>query len=125
MADVDMLVEDGEEVIVDLMTPESWYVAIGTDDSETLKNMTDLQTPSPEARTLAVASEAGPSIAQYVGTVTDTTGQTIDELGLFDAAGAGSPPAGGVLIARGNQAAGYAIMLVGDDIEITCTIEIT
>lgn len=125
MADVDMLVEDGEEVIVDLMVAESWYVAIGTSVAETVKGMADLQTPSAEARQLAVASEAGASVAQYVGTITDTTGQTVNELGLFDAAGAGSPPAGGVLIARGNKAAGYATMLVGDDIEITCTIEIT
>ena len=122
MADVNMFVETGEEVVVALMVAESWYVHFGTSANEAVKGDTSLVAPSNEARTLAVASGADPDVASYVGSITDTTGQTIKELGLFTTVGAGTPPVGGVLIARGNKAAGWAVMLPGDIMTITCTI---
>jgi hypothetical protein len=125
MADLNILVTDGEEVIVDLLVAESYYVHFGTDGTEAAKADTALIAPSNEARTLAVADELNASTARYIGSITDTTGQTIKELGLFTTAGAGGPPpTGGILIARGNKLAGYAIMLPSDVMEITCTIEI-
>ena len=126
MADTQVLVEDGEEVLVDLMVAQSWYVHFGTSAQEAVKGDAALVAPSNEARTLAVASELNASTAKYVGSITDTTGQTIKELGLFTTAGAGGPPpTGGVLIARGNKAAGYAIMLPSDVMQITVSIEMT
>jgi hypothetical protein len=125
MADVNMYTQDGEEVVVGLMVGETWYVGIGTDDTEAVKGDADLVSASNEARSSCVATNTTADIAQYVGSITDTTGQTVKEIGLFTTAGAGTPPSGGVLIARGNKAAGWAVMLSGDIIQITVTIEQT
>jgi len=125
MVDTQIYTEDGEETVVDLMVAQSWYVHFGTDATEATKADTALVVPSTENRTLAVASEYNASTAKYVGSITDTTGQTIKELGLFTTAGSGNPPTGGVLIARGNKAAGYAIMLPLDVMEITVLVEQT
>jgi len=119
MADLQIFVEDGEEAVVALLVAQSWYVHFGTSDQEAVKGDTALIAASPEARTLAVATNVDPDVAQFVGSITDTTGQTIKELGLFDAA------TNGTLIARGNLAAGYATMLAGDVMEITVTIALS
>jgi hypothetical protein len=125
MADVDMFTQDGEEWTVDTIQTVNAYVHFGTDGTEAQKADAALIAPSDEARVLGVMTQPAADVSQWVGTITDATGQTIRELGLFSTLGAGVPPAGGILIARGNVAAGYAIMLVGDEMENTCTLEFT
>lgn len=122
MADVNMFVEDGEETVVALLAAASYYVHFGTDATEAIKADTGLIAPSNEARSLAVATNVDPDVVSYVGSITSLSGQTIKELGLFTTAGAGTPPTGGVLIARGNKAAGWAAMLTNDIMIITVTI---
>ena len=120
MADVNMFVEDGEETIVSLLAAiDTWYVAYGTDSTEAIKADVALIAESADARGLCTSTNVDPDVAAFVGSITAGSGQTIKELGLLTANVAGT------LIARGNKAAGWAVMLTGDIMQITCTIALS
>lgn len=60
---------------------------------------TDLDVPATEARVNGTTSVQNTSVTgdtyRVTGTLTANANKTITELGVFDAAGSGSPPAGG------------------------------
>jgi hypothetical protein len=58
---------------------------------------------------------------QVVGTITSASGQTITNVGVFDAAGTGSPATGGVLYAIFD---GLSVaLLTGDAIQFTAKVQ--
>ena len=117
-------VQDGEEVVVDLIDTPTWYIGWGEGVGGAVKGDADLGTPSTEARVAGANTQPAADINQWVGTITADGSKTIEEVGLFDCAGVGSPPAGGSLIIRHNLAAGVAVEAL-DTIEFTITLEQT
>lgn len=86
---------------------------------------TDVSTAAAEARTAGTSSQVTTTQTndthQVVGTITATGTKTITNVGLFDAAGSGSPPSGGVLYAIFD---GLSVALVsGDAIQFTAKVQ--
>ncbi|HYW86272.1 MAG TPA: hypothetical protein VFB50_00770 [Chloroflexota bacterium] len=82
---------------------EPHFIGWGTGAGAGAAASTDLSTPAPEARANGTSTQATVTVTndthQVVGTITATAGRTITNVGIFDAAGSGSPPSGGVLYA--------------------------
>jgi hypothetical protein len=82
---------------------EPHFIGWGTGAGAGSATSTDLSTPAPEARANGVSSQFTTTVTndthQIVGTLTATAARTITNVGVFDAAGSGSPPSGGVLYA--------------------------
>ena len=118
------LVEDGEELIVDLLVTSAYkYVGSGVGITAPLKANTALETPALPSRVIGTQSEGTTaSIYKLVGLVSYTTTLAITECGVFDGAGAGNPPTGGILFIRGTF--GAINVVSGDKIEFTITLEI-
>ncbi len=97
------------------------YVGQGTGVVAASATDVNLGTPSAEARTSSAVSLVTTTVAndteQYVGTITAAGAQAVTEAGWFDAAGAGSPPAGGVL--RGRAVFNPINEGIGDSIQFT------
>ena len=112
------LVEDGEELIVDLLVTSTYkYIDTGTGTTAPTKADTGLQTPTGEARTTGVQSEGtSASIYKLVGTDTYAGTFAITECGVFNAATVG------ILFIRGTFAAINVVS--GDGIELTINLEI-
>lgn len=86
---------------------------------------TDVSTAATEARTSGTSSQVTTTQTndthQVVGTITAAGTKTITNVGLFDAAGTGSPPSGGVLYAIFD---GLSVALVsGDAIQFTAKVQ--
>lgn len=88
---------------------------------------TDLFVAAAEARVAGVGSRVTTTVAndthQVVGTLTAAAGKTITNAGVFDAAGAGSPPAGGNLYVKGDFAG--LPLVTGDQIQFTVKVQFT
>lgn len=111
------LVEDGEEVIIDLLMATAYkYIDSGTGVTAPVKADTGMETPCGEARDAGVQSEATASKYQVVATHTYAGSFTITECGLFTLV------ADGILIIRGTFT-GIGVTS-GDKIEFTITLEI-
>lgn len=84
-----------------------------------------LFTAATEARVACTASQATTTTTndtlQFVGTLTSTSGQTITNVGLWDAAGTGSPATGGNFFLHGDH--GGQLLAVGDAITYTIKIQ--
>lgn len=82
---------------------EPKYLGWGTGAGAGSSSSTDLSTPATEARVSGTSSQFTTTNTndtyQVTGTITASGAKTITNVGLFDAAGSGSPPAGGVLFA--------------------------
>ena len=114
----------GFAAIVDLIAAGSaCYVGWGTGVTEADPVQTDLVNASNEARVVGTESQPAADTQQWVATVTAAGNQTVTEVGLFDGAGAGTPPSGGVMWLRKNLAA--VVLLTGDSIAWTITIQAT
>jgi hypothetical protein len=74
--------------------PEPKYLAWGTGTTAAALSNTALQTPSAEARTAGTTPTVTTNVAndtyQCVGTIVSLSGQTISELGQFDASASGN-----------------------------------
>jgi hypothetical protein len=84
----------GKQWIVDAMrgtvSTTQQYVAWGTGGATgELASQSALVTPSSEARTAGTITSPSAALHRTVGTITSTQGQTISEVGLFDASTAG------------------------------------
>lgn len=111
------LVEDGEELIVDLLvTSTIKYIDSGTGTTAPVKANTGMETGCGEGRTTGTQSEASPSVYQVVGTHTYAGTFAITEAGLFDAVSAGVMAIRGTFSSIGVDAS--------DQIEFTFTLEI-
>lgn len=112
------LVEDGEELIVDLLEASTYkYIDSGTGTTAPTKADTGMETATGEARTTGTQSEGTTaSIYKVVGTDTYAGTFAITECGLFDSS------SGGILMIRGTFSAINVVS--GDKIEFTITLEI-
>lgn len=112
------LVEDGEELIVDLLESSTYkYVDSGTGTTAPTKADTGLQTPCGEARDAGTQSEGtSASIYKVVATHTYAGTFAITEAGVFDSVSAG------ILFIRGTFSA--INVGSGDKIEFTFTLEV-
>jgi hypothetical protein len=103
------------------------FVGWGTSNTAEAGTQTDLVTPGAnEARTSGTTSVVTGTYTndtfQVVALITCATGgKTIQEVGLFDAAGSGTPPSGGTLFARAVH--GAQTLSVGDSIEYTIGVK--
>lgn len=106
---------------------EPHFIGWGTGAGAGAAASTDLSTPAPEARANGTSSQATITQTndthQIVGTITATAGRTITNVGVFDAAGSGSPPSGGVLYAIFDGLS--QALNNGDSIQFTCRVQYT
>jgi hypothetical protein len=97
------------------------YLGWGTGTTAPAVTDTALQTASAEARTNGTASKITTTFTndtlKVVGTITSASGQTISEVGLFDASTAGNMYIHGVFTG--------VVLSTGDAIQFTATIQIT
>lgn len=100
------------------------FIQWGTGTTTEALTDTSLTTPSNEARAAGTSSAVTITNTndthQVVGTLTSASVQTISEVGLFDAAGTGTPATGGNMYVHGNH---VATALSTND-QITYTIQI-
>ena len=106
---------------------EPHFMGWGTGAGAGAAGSTDLSTPATEARVSGTSSQVTTTQTndthQVVGTITAAGSKTITNVGIFDAAGSGSPPSGGVLYAIFD---GLSQALVsGDSIQFTAKIQYT
>lgn len=91
--------------------PANWYVAWGTGTTTAAKGQTALVTPSAESRVAATKTQPSADVNRHVATITSASGQTITEVGVFDASTSGN------MVIRADFS-GIAL-LTGDSIEFT------
>ena len=113
-----VLVEDGEEYIVDavIAADAMKYIDTGTGTTAADKADTGMETGTAETRATGVMSEADAQTIQVVGTVAFTGSHAVTEVGLFTHVTAG------VLAIRDTFAAINVVN--GDGIQFTITLEI-
>jgi len=106
---------------------EPRYLGWGTGAGAGSASSTDVSTPATEARATGTSTQFTTTTTndthQVVGTLTASGNKTITNLGVFDAAGTGSPPSGGALYAIFdglNQA-----LNSGDSIQFTARVQYT
>lgn len=106
---------------------EPHWIGWGTGATAGSATSTDLSTPATEARANGTSSQFTTTNAndthQILGTLTATGAKTITNVGVFDAAGSGSPPAGGVLYAIFDGLS--QALNSGDSIQLTCRVQYT
>ncbi len=120
-----VLTAKGREITVNRLRgvgTEPVHVGWGTGAGTAAAGDTDLFTPATEARVTGTSSVQTTSTTgdtyQVVGTITCSgASKTITNVGLFDAAGSGSPPAGGNLYMHADH--GSQALAVGDAIQYT------
>lgn len=114
----------GEAAVVDAVEAgTACYIGWGSGDPTPAKGSTDLAIAETEARVVGVESQPAADKNQWVATITADGIKTITEAGLFDAAGAGSPPSGGNMLII-SEFTGI-VLASGDKIEFTVTLEQT
>lgn len=96
----------------------------GTSATAEAKTQTTLVAAAAEARVAGTSSQVTVTVSndtyQVTGTITSSSGQTIQEVGLFDAAGSGSPATGGNMFMRGVH--GSTTLNSGDGISYTIKV---
>lgn len=106
------------------------YIGWGKGVNGSAADSSDLQTPSNEARVVVTASrqssgtnggQARLDIAQFVGLLTSASAQTITEVGVFVAAGTGTPPTGAVMYFYGTFSG--VTLAIGDSIQFTVSVQ--
>ena len=106
---------------------EPRYMGWGTGAGAGAASSTDLSTAATEARVTGTSSQFTTSVTndthQVVGTLTANANKTITNLGIFDAAGTGSPPSGGVLYAIFDGLS--QTLNSGDSIQFTARVQLT
>lgn len=114
----------GETVVVDAIEAgTTCYVGWGTGAGTAAKGDTDLFTPATEARVVGTESQPTADKNQWVATITADGAKTITNVGLFDAAGTGSPPSGGNLVIHADFTG--VVLAASDAIQFTITLEQT
>jgi hypothetical protein len=106
---------------------EPHFIGWGTGAGAGAAGSTDLSTPASEARANGTSSQVTTTQTndthQVVGTITAAGAKTITNVGVFDAAGSGSPPSGGVLYAIFDGLS--QALNSGDSIQFTAKIQFT
>lgn len=85
--------------ITSLLAAAAWYLQWGTGSAAAASANVVTTTTTTEARVAATMSQQTVTVTsdtlRAVGTITAAGARAITEVGLFDAAGTGSPPTGG------------------------------
>jgi hypothetical protein len=106
---------------------EPRYLGWGTGAGAGSASSTDVSTPATEARATGVSTQFTTTVTsdthQVVGTLTANANKTITNVGIFDAAGTGSPPSGGVLYAIFDGLS--QALNSGDSIQLTARVQYT
>ena len=107
--------------------PEPHFLGWGTGAGAGAAGSTDLSITASEARVAGTSTQVTTSVTndthQVVGTITASGAKTITNVGIFDTAGTGSPPTGGVLYAIFD---GLSQALAGgDSIQFTAKVQFT
>jgi len=106
---------------------EPHYLGWGTGAGAGASSSTDLSTPATEARVSGTSSQFTTTNVndthQITGTITANAAKTITNVAVFDAAGTGSPPSGGVLYAIFDGLS--QALNNGDSIAFTARIQFT
>lgn len=104
---------------------EPHYMGWGTGATAGSAGSTDLSTPATEARVAGTSSQVTTTNTndthQVLATITAAGAKTITNVGIFDAAGSGSPPSGGVLYAIFDGLS--QALNSGDSIQFTAKIQ--
>lgn len=97
------------------------HVGWGTSDASLLPANTDLAAAVDQARVSGSKSVVTENVSndtyQVVATLTAGASITVNEVGLFDAAGSGNPPTGGTMYIRGTF--GDIALANGDSVQFT------
>jgi len=106
---------------------EPRYMGWGTGAGAGSASSTDVSTPASEARATGTSTQFTTTVTndthQVVATLTANANKTITNLGIFDAAGTGSPPSGGVLYAIFDGLS--QALNSGDSIQFTARVQLT
>lgn len=106
---------------------EPRYMGWGTGAGAGSASSTDLSTAATESRVTGISSQSTTTVTNdthtVVGTLTANANKTITNLGIFDAAGTGSPPSGGVLYAIFDGLS--QALNSGDSIQFTARVTFT
>jgi hypothetical protein len=106
---------------------EPRHIGWGTGASAGSAASTDVSTPATEARASGTSSQFTTSVTndthQVVATLTANANKTITNIGIFDAAGSGSPPSGGALYAIFDGLS--QALNSGDSIQFTARVQFT
>ena len=106
---------------------EPHFVGWGTGAGAGAAGSTDLSTAASEARVSGTSSQVTTTQTndthQVVATITASGSKTITNVGIFDAAGSGSPPSGGVLYAIFDGLS--QALNSGDSIQFTAKVQFT
>lgn len=106
---------------------EPHFIGWGTGATAGSSASTDVSTAAAEARANGTSTQFTTTQTndthQIVGTITATGAKTITNVGVFDAAGSGSPPSGGVLYAIFDGLS--QALNSGDSIQFTARIQFT
>ena len=104
---------------------EPHFIGWGTGAGAGSASSTDLSTPATEARVSGTSTQFTTTNTndthQIVGTLTAAGAKTITNVGVFDAAGSGSPPSGGVLYAIFDGLS--QALNSGDSIQLTARVQ--
>lgn len=90
MAQVSAVFSDaGQAKVVDVLTTDNTirHVGWGSDGTASAVGQTDLVAANPEARTAGTISQPADNTHRVVATIEATGSRTVQEVGLFDAAG--------------------------------------
>jgi len=106
---------------------EPRYIGWGPGAGAGSASSTDVSTPASEARATGTSTQFTTTVTndthQVVGTLTANANKTITNVGIFDAAGTGSPPSGGVLYAIFDGLS--QALNSGDSIQLTARVQFT
>lgn len=107
--------------ITALLAAAAWWVQWGTGTGAAAGANVVTTTTTTEARTAGTISQQMTTVAndtlRVAGTIVAAGARAITEVGIFDAAGAGSPPVGGNMDMYGDFA--VVNLLTGDSIAFT------
>lgn len=107
--------------ITSLLAAASWWVQWGTGTGAAASANVVTTTTTTEARTAAAMTQQTTTVTsdklQATGTITALGARAITEVGLFDAAGASSPPTGGNMDVYGDFT--VVNLATGDSIAFT------
>jgi hypothetical protein len=111
--------------ITSLLAAASWYFQWGTGSGAAASATAVTTTSTTEARVAAATAQATTTVTSdkinFTGTVTAAGTRAITEVGVFDAAGSGSPPTGGNMDVYGD----FTVINLASGDSIAFTVGVT
>lgn len=111
--------------ITSLLAAASWHLQWGTGSAAAASANAVTTTTTTEARVAATAAQATTTVTNdkvnFTGTLTAAGARAITEIGVFDAAGSGSPPTGGNMDVYGD----FSVVNLASGDSIAFTVGVT